>query len=336
MSMHSSLYETKSPSSHYFCASSISVLIQEEEHRSSRILRRIWDQYHLYLILSPLVVYSIIAFSLDFKRARFLFVIEMTFLILFIVSYFLNMPMGLSLTANVWNQVSIFFEDRYHCKVTIGSLAAVAICIILWCAYDDYSRLISLFGLVAIIGGSYLSSWHRQHISWRPVLWGFGLQFFFALLILRMPYAYEAFDFLGDSMTTLLTYTQAGSGFVFGYLVTGLDVKDTAIVPVFAFAVLPTVIFFSSLVSILYYYGILQYLIQKISYVMAATLGTSASESLNAASNIFIGQTEAPLLIKPFLPDMTKSEMHAVMTGGFATIAGGVLAIVRASQYLFS
>lgn len=131
-------------------------------------------------------------------------------------------------------------------------------------------------------------------------------------------------------MATLLSYTDAGTSFVFGYLATGLTLVENPSGPqvtVFSFSILPTIIFFSSLVSILYYMGILQRVIRAISGIMALTLGTSASESLNAAGNIFVGQTEAPLLIRPFLGDMTRSEMHAIMTGGFATIAGGVMAI---------
>ncbi|CAJ0944288.1 unnamed protein product, partial [Ranitomeya imitator] len=153
-------------------------------------------------------------------------------------------------------------------------------------------------------------------VSWRAVSWGLGLEFVLGIFIIRTEPGYQAFKFLGEQIQIFLNYTTAGSGFVFG---------ETLIKEVFAFQALPIVVFFSCVMSILYYLGLMQYVILKISWLMQVTMGTTATETLSVAGNIFVGQTEAPLLIRPYLPDMTKSEIHAVMTGGFGTIAGSVM-----------
>lgn len=178
-------------------------------------------------------------------------------------------------------------------------------------------RLISLLGLIVFIGIAYLISVDRRAVRWKPVLWGVALQFLFALLILRTAIGLTIFQFLGDIVTQFLNFSDEGAKFVFGE-----NFQDFF----FAFKVLPTIIFFSAVISLLYHYGILQRVVQGIAWVMMRTLGTSGAESLSAAGNIFVGQTEAPLLIKPYVPTATMSELHAIMTGGFATIAGGVMA----------
>lgn len=178
-------------------------------------------------------------------------------------------------------------------------------------------RLISALGLVVFVGLAYAFSVNRRAIRWQPVLWGIALQLIFALLILRTAPGFVVFSFLGDVVGQFLNFSDAGASFVFG---------EKFEENFFAFKVLPTIIFFSSFISLLYHYGILQRIVQGVAWVMLKTLKTSGSESLSAAANIFVGQTEAPLLIKPYVGSMTMSELHAVMTGGFATIAGGVLA----------
>lgn len=178
-------------------------------------------------------------------------------------------------------------------------------------------RLISALGLVVFVGLAYAFSVNRRAIRWQPVLWGIALQLIFALLILRTAPGFVVFSFLGDVVGQFLNFSDAGASFVFG---------EKFEENFFAFKVLPTIIFFSSFISLLYHYGILQRVVQGVAWVMLKTLKTSGSESLSAAANIFVGQTEAPLLIKPYVGSMTMSELHAVMTGGFATIAGGVLA----------
>jgi pyrimidine nucleoside transport protein len=178
-------------------------------------------------------------------------------------------------------------------------------------------NLVSGSGIIIYVLLLFIFSTNPAKVKWRPVLWGMGLQFIFALFILRWDRGYKAFEWLGDRVSEFLAHSNAGAAFVFG---------DDYAHHYFAFVVLPVVIFFSTAVSVLYYMGAMQLIIDKVAWVMQALMGTTAAESLSAAGNIFIGQTEAPLLVRPFLDKMTPSELHAIMTGGFATIAGGVLA----------
>ncbi|MEO1208343.1 MAG: NupC/NupG family nucleoside CNT transporter [Cyanobacteria bacterium J06638_20] len=178
-------------------------------------------------------------------------------------------------------------------------------------------RLIALLGLGIFVAIAYGMSTNRQAIRWQPILWGIALQLIFALFIIRTPIGLAIFQFLGDVVTQFLNFSDAGASFVFGE-----NFQEFF----FAFKVLPTIIFFSAFISLLYFFGILQRVVQSFAWVMQRTMKTSGSETLSAAGNIFVGQTEAPLLIKPYVSAMTLSELHAVMTGGFATIAGGVLA----------
>ncbi|MEO1592245.1 MAG: NupC/NupG family nucleoside CNT transporter [Cyanobacteria bacterium J06632_22] len=178
-------------------------------------------------------------------------------------------------------------------------------------------RLIALLGLGVFVGVAYLISVNRRAIRWRPVLWGLALQILLALFILRTPVGLVIFQWLGTLVSNFLNYSDAGASFVFGE-----NFEDFFI----AFKVLPTIVFFSAFIGLLYHFGILQWLVGLLARVMVYTMKTSGSETLSAAGNIFVGQTEAPLLIKPYVDSMTMSELHAVMTGGFATIAGGVLA----------
>ncbi|KAJ8026184.1 Solute carrier family 28 member 3 [Holothuria leucospilota] len=175
----------------------------------------------------------------------------------------------------------------------------------------------SAVGLLVFIFFTYIFSKNPRHVNWRPVVWGLVLQFILGIFILRTNLGFNIFQWLGCIVRDVLAFSDAGAKFVFG--------EDTYEAHFFAFKVLPTVIYFSAFISILYHFGIMQIVIRKIAWLMQNTMKTSASESLTAAGNIFIGQTEAPLLIRPLLKDMTNSELHAVMTGGFATIAGSVL-----------
>jgi len=170
-------------------------------------------------------------------------------------------------------------------------------------------------GLWVFVGCAVAISWHPRQIKWRPVIWGLFLQWIFGEIVLKSTWGFEAFDWLSNQVTRYLSYSDVGAEFVFGQEFT------------FAFRVLPTITWFSAGVYLMYHLGIIQFFINGITYGMQATLGTSASESLSAAGNIFVGQTEAPLLVRPYLNRMTASEVNAVMTGGFATIAGGVLGL---------
>ncbi|XP_029872110.1 sodium/nucleoside cotransporter 2-like isoform X2 [Aquila chrysaetos chrysaetos] len=191
--------------------------------------------------------------------------------------------------------------------------------LITWLALDtsrNPEQLISLAGFCFLVLFLFACSKHHGAVSWRAVFWGLGIEFLFGLLILRTTPGIQAFRWLGDQIQFFLGYTTAGSSFVFG---------NTLIEEVFAFQALPIVVFFSCVMSILYYLGIMQWLIVKISWLLQVSMGTTPTETLSVAGNIFVGQTEAPLLIRPYLADMTRSEIHTVMTGGFSTIAGSVM-----------
>ena len=203
------------------------------------------------------------------------------------------------------------------------------------------TRLIGLIGIAVMIGIAVLLSQDRRRINWRLVATGLGLQFIFGLLVLKTAGGRAVFAAVGDAITSLLGFQEQGARFVFGNLVqsnvpVGLPGPGGALDTsagwlantgaFFAFNVLPTIIFFSALMSVLYYLGVMQLVVKGIAWAMQKTLGTSGAETLSASGNIFVGQTEAPLLIKPFVKTFTPSELNTVMVGGFATVAGGVLA----------
>jgi CNT family concentrative nucleoside transporter len=174
-----------------------------------------------------------------------------------------------------------------------------------------------------------------RRVNWRTVLWGIGLQLGFALLILRFEVGgrrpgYEVFAAIGRGVGRFLEFTDAGSTFVFGVLANQPKMGETFGVEnglVFAFRALPTIIFISSFFTVLYYFGVLQFVVRMMARAMMYLMRTSGAETLSAAANVFMGQTEAPIIVKPFVPKMTMSELLAMMVGGMATISGGVMAV---------
>ena len=191
------------------------------------------------------------------------------------------------------------------------------------------TKLISLLGLVTLVALAWACSTNRRRFPWRTVLTGLGLQFLFALFILKTPLGEKIFTGAQKAFLSLLDCAAEGSKLVFGSLAnTGLLDEKLGAGNGFIFVVTvsATIILVSALSSFLYHYGILQQVVRAVAWVMQRVMRTSGSESLAAAANIFMGQTEAPLVIKPYLPRMTRSELLALMTGGMATIAGGVLA----------
>ena len=186
------------------------------------------------------------------------------------------------------------------------------------------SLLRGFFGLIVLAGIAYMFSTNRRKISWRLVGVGIGLQLTFALLILKTKPGFALFEILGQGFTQILNFTYAGSEFIFGQL--GLPAAESNLGFIFAFQVLPTIIFFGSLMGVLYYLGLIQPLVKGMGYFMARTMRITGPESLATAANVFIGQTEAPLVVRPYINRMTRSELMTLMTGGMATIAGGVLA----------
>jgi concentrative nucleoside transporter, CNT family len=190
-------------------------------------------------------------------------------------------------------------------------------------------RLVSLLGLATMIFFAWTCSYNRKLFPWRTVIWGLALQFIFAVLILKTPWGAAVFDFTGRAINKLIMFSNEGCQFVFGPLAVDDLMQKTF--PgrslVFAILVTGTIIIVSALSSLFYHWGILQKVVHAVAWVMRKAMRTSGSETLSAAANIFMGQTEAPLLIKPYLPRMTRSELLCMMTGGMATIAGGVAAV---------
>jgi CNT family concentrative nucleoside transporter len=178
-------------------------------------------------------------------------------------------------------------------------------------------NFISFLGMIALLFFAWLLSNNKRIIPWRAVITGTLLQVAFGVLILRTPWGKSFFVWLTDAVTGFLDFSDAGARFVFG---------ENFAEHLFAFKVLPTIIFFSSIITVAYYLGILQWVVKIFAKIMMKLMGTSGAESLASAVNVFVGQTEAPLLIRPYVPHLTQSELMAVMVGGYANIAGGVLA----------
>ncbi len=179
-----------------------------------------------------------------------------------------------------------------------------------------------ILGMTVLILISFLFSSNKKAINWKTVGIGLGIQLIIAIGVLQVPFVQKIFESVGKVFVSILEYTRAGSQFLFEGLVVDMDTFGF----IFAFQVLPTIIFFSALTSLLFYLGIIQKVVKALAWLLSKSLGISGAESLSVAGNIFLGQTEAPLLIKAYLEKMTKSEILLVMIGGMATVAGAVLA----------
>jgi CNT family concentrative nucleoside transporter len=183
-------------------------------------------------------------------------------------------------------------------------------------------RFTGILGLIVIVAAAYVFSNNRHAIQRRVIFWGLGLQFGFAFLVLKTPFG-NVFKVASDGVNHLLAYSSEGSKFVFG---DKLGIKTDQFGVVFAFQVLPIVIFIASLFAVLYYLGVMQFLVRAMAILMQKVMGTSGAESTNVAASIFMGQTEAPLTIRPFLADLTQSELFTVMASGMAHVSGAVMA----------
>jgi CNT family concentrative nucleoside transporter len=195
----------------------------------------------------------------------------------------------------------------------------------------DLSRWVGLLGILAIFGSAFLMSNNRKAINWRLVGSGILIQLLLAIFVLKVEFGQQLFRTIGDGITQLLHFSDKGAGFVFGPLVNNPDKMVELFGPganyIFAFRVVPTIIFVSSLVSISYYLGLMQRFVQIVAKVVAFLMGASGAEALSNAASVFVGQVEAQLLIKPYVPSMTMSELLASMAGSMACVAGGVLAV---------
>jgi CNT family concentrative nucleoside transporter len=219
--------------------------------------------------------------------------------------------------------------------IVLGGLAGVA-AVAIALGFAGATRIQPIAGLALILALAYCLSSARRAIDYRTVGWGLGLQFVFALVVLKTTVGQQVFQSLGGVITRLLNFTYVGSSFVFGPLgnpdvwpkimTNVLGTEGAQYANIFAFMVLPTIIFIAALFAILYYFGVMQIIVRLFAVIMRRFMRASGAESLNVAASIFMGQTEAPLTIRPFLPRMTESELMTVMTAGMAHISGGVMA----------
>jgi CNT family concentrative nucleoside transporter len=199
-----------------------------------------------------------------------------------------------------------------------------------FCAYRNtifetencLGRLTGVLGLLTMLALAWLFSTDRKAIRWRTVAWGLGLQILFAFIVLDSTWGQVALAAAGNAVTNMLNYAFAGSTFVFGEL----GKQHSSLGTIFAFQVLPTIVFISAFFAVLYHLGIMQIVIKLFARLMQWTMRISGAESLNVAASIFMGQTEAPLTIRPFLPDATRSELMTIMTSGMAHVSGGIMA----------
>jgi CNT family concentrative nucleoside transporter len=217
--------------------------------------------------------------------------------------------------------------------VTVAAGLAVAAAV---AAQMGVAKAQPLVGAIVILGIAYACSTDRRAIDGRTVAWGLGLQIVFALIVLKTTVGQQVFATLGEGITRLLGFARVGASFVFGPLGDGgvwgrvmtaaLGAEGAKYGVIFAFQVLPTIIFIAALFAILYYFGVMQVIVRLFAVLMHRVMKASGAESLNVAASIFMGQTEAPLTIRPYLPEMTQSELMTVMTSGMAHISGGIMA----------
>jgi CNT family concentrative nucleoside transporter len=197
-------------------------------------------------------------------------------------------------------------------------------------------RFTGVLGIVAVLLAAWLGSTDRKRIRWRTVAWGLGLQLTFAFLVLRFDYGQRAMSWAGGVVNSMLANTFAGTRVVFG----PLGLPSGSLGSIFAFQVLPTIIFISAFFALLYHIGVMQIVIRALAWIMLMTMRISGAESMNVAASIFMGQTEAPLTIRPFLSKATRSELMTIMTSGMAHVSGGIMAMYIAqgvaAQHLLS
>ncbi|XP_072760726.1 solute carrier family 28 member 3 isoform X2 [Anoplolepis gracilipes] len=196
-------------------------------------------------------------------------------------------------------------------------LAVIVIFLILDTAESRY-RLIGILSIIIILGLGWLFSKHPKQVNWRPVIWGLILQFTLGLITLRWPVGRSIFECAANKVATFLNYAKVGAGFVFS--------EDIVSKGVFAFTVLPVIFFFSFAVQVMSYIGAMQWIIMKLGWFLQSIMGTTMIESLSAVANPFIGMSESPLLFKPYINQLTSSELHAILSSGFSTTSGSVLA----------
>ncbi|XP_077867340.1 solute carrier family 28 member 3-like [Saccoglossus kowalevskii] len=299
--------------------------IDQFDRYVSRLCRH-HKNYIMYMIygvlLAGYIIYFAIALTKDFHRALALFI--MTVFAVMLVTYRLvGKYWGDLICSRIRDPCMMYIRKHWvvlkwvvHVLLLVALVAFAAAMGVFHSIINNPQQLVSAFGIVVFILFSLLCSKRPGWVNWRTVFWGLGLQFCLGVIILRTSVGFDAFLGLGKEVQTFLSYADVGAEFVFS---APLEVHF------FVFKVLPVIIFFSYILAMLYYLGVMQWITERFAWVMQYTMETSGTESLCAAANVFTGMTTAPLIIKPYLDEMTSSEIHAVLTSGYATIAGSVL-----------
>ncbi|XP_069737255.1 solute carrier family 28 member 3 [Phaenicophaeus curvirostris] len=294
--------------------------LEKKYHKACEFCKKHKTRIHYMvygILITAYLALTIAACSLNFQRALPLFII--TVLAIFFICWDFLIAKYEDRIASLFSPGERYLEKHWFWLKWLLCTVFV-ITVICWLIFDTAKKgshhLISFGGLVMYVLLMFIFSKHPTRIAWRPVFSGIGMQFILGFLILRTKVGFDVFNWLGIQIQTFLEYSDTGAKFVFGEKYTD---------HLFAFKVLPVVVFFSTVMSMLYHIGFMQWLIGKVGWIMQIFMGTTPVESLVAAGNIFVGQTESPLLVQPYLPYVTKSELHAVMTAGFSTIAGSVL-----------
>ncbi|XP_045417583.1 sodium/nucleoside cotransporter 1-like [Lemur catta] len=280
------------------------------EHK--QLIRRIC----IGLLCTGYAAFLLAACTLNFQRALPLFVL--TCVVLAFLAYGLLQRL---LAPKLGRCKKPEGQARLKLWAKRGLALAALLFLVLWLSLDTSQRpeqLVSFAGMCVFIAVLFACSKRHCAVSWRAVSWGLALQFVLGLFVIKTEPGFIALQWLGDRMQIFLSYTRAGSSFVFG---------ENLVNDVFAFQVLPIIVFFGCVMSVLCYLGLMQWVILKIAWPMQVTMGTIATETLSVAANIFVSQTEVPLLLRPYLADMTLSEIHVVLTGGYSTIAGSLLGV---------
>lgn len=256
--------------------------------------------FHIYLIFAMLIK----------PKEAIILVVITSFVWAYLIYYFIFLkhlkPLLVNLIGTKVDNTLKLLKERGHIHSFI--YLALIVALVAFLAIDtkgERHRLISLGGLFFYLLFLWIFSKHPGNVNWRPVIWGIGLQFTLGLIILRWHTGFLAFTWISDRITQFLDYVHFGTTFVFGFLVDPPNICGMA--PVFTFAILPVLIFFSSFVAILYHVGAMQFILDRVGWMFQMTMGTTAAESMCAAGDIFFGMSEAPIMIQPFLNSMTKS-----------------------------
>ncbi len=280
------------------------------------------------------LAYSIWAFVTNFQRALPLLIVECIIVAILLFKWVTDKYFS-ERKSRVQNQMIHFCLETMETSKIAVAVCIIVIVIMISVLIEKAKHLISLLGLIVFVLLSWATSYKPKQVNWRPVLSGITIQFILGALMLRVVAIANAVKFLGDQITIFLNYTSAGAMFVYGYLADSAlsstpvmlaNGEEYTLYPPFYFSVLSVLIFFSAIASICHYLGIIGWLVKKLGVGLALVMGTSPVETFNTITNMFLDQSQSPMLLKPALVDVTDSELHAIMTAGFASTAGSMLA----------